>query len=86
MRPPRTRGAFIFTTQGTPMKLRILVLATATLRRRNWARLLLCLDSVVSVAGVILPRLWTDSSGLLHGGLLPVAISVICASAFSAST
>ena len=54
-----------------------LLLATATLRRRNWARLLLCLDSVVSVAGVILPRLWTDSSGLLHGGLLPVAISVL---------
>ena len=53
------------------------VLASATLARRNWARLLLCADSVVSVAGVIVPRLATDSSVLLHVGLIPVALSVL---------
>lgn len=53
------------------------LLAGATLARRNWARLLLCADSVISVAGVILPRLATGSSVMLHAGLLPVAASVL---------
>ena len=53
------------------------LLAGATLARRNWARLLLCADSVVSVAGVIVPRLATDSSVLLHAALIPVAVSVL---------
>lgn len=53
------------------------LLAGATLARRNWARLLLCADSVISVAAVILPRLVYGTSAMLHGELLPVAASVL---------
>ncbi|PFG16261.1 LssY-like putative type I secretion system component LssY [Propionicimonas paludicola] len=63
-----------------------LVLAVATLAGRNWARLLVCALSLVSVASTFVSRTLENEHGPMHADLIPLAASVLVLLALSSES
>lgn len=63
-----------------------LVLAFATLARRNWARLLVCALSLASVGSTFVSRTLENEHGPMHADLIPLATSVLVLLALSSES
>ncbi len=63
-----------------------LALAFATLARRNWARLLVCALSLVSVGMTFVSRTLENEHGPMHADLIPLATSVLVLLALSSES
>jgi hypothetical protein len=63
-----------------------LLLAVAILARRNWARLVVCLSSLISAGSVLVSRAMANEHGPLHGELIPLAASVLVLLALSSQS
>ena len=62
------------------------MLAVATLAGRNWARLLVCALSLVSVASTFVSRTLENEHGPMHADLIPLAASVLVLLALSSES